>query len=124
MCSCALVGLSVTLSGMGFGLCQIMSLRRYQPSACNAKATRQGMPNSCLGFMPGTRFWFGNEPVVLPANQTVDFEKIDSLDALAETLASNRDAYTLNRDRLAHDEGDVYVTYGLGGARIETKKGV
>src|SRR4051812_18905279 len=35
---------------MAFGLCQMMSERRCQPSACRAKATRQGMPTKSLGF--------------------------------------------------------------------------
>src|SRR5665647_2724522 len=48
--SCAFVGRSVTDSGIGFGLAQMMSLRRYQPSACSAKATRQGMPTRSLGL--------------------------------------------------------------------------
>ena len=70
----------------------------------------------------GTRFWFGNEPVVLPSDQTVDFENVDSLDVLAEVLASNQHAYALNRERLTHKEDGVRVEYGLGGTRIE--KGV
>ena len=53
--SCAFVGLSLTLSGIGFGLCQIMSERRYHPSACNANATRQGMPTRSLGLTPHER---------------------------------------------------------------------
>ena len=53
MYSCALVGRSVTLSGIGFGLFQMMSERRYQPSARNANATIHGMPTRSLGFMPG-----------------------------------------------------------------------
>jgi hypothetical protein len=44
------VGLSVTLSGIGLGLCQMMSLRRYQPSACSASATRAGIIRRSFGF--------------------------------------------------------------------------
>lgn len=50
--SCALVQRSRTLSGIGFGLCQIMSWRRYQPSARSANASIQGMPIRSLGLMP------------------------------------------------------------------------
>ena len=42
MYSCALVQRSVTLSGIGLGLLQMMSWRRYHPSACKGKATRRG----------------------------------------------------------------------------------
>ena len=63
----------------------------------------------------GTQLYFGNEPVVLPYHTTVEFTKIDSLDALAEILASHPPTYALNRERLAHDN----VTYGVGGAKIE-----
>src|SRR5215468_1410942 len=55
MYSCAFVHLSVTLSGIGFGFAHIMSCRRYQPSACSAKATRQGTPMMSLGFRPETK---------------------------------------------------------------------
>jgi len=36
------VGLSVTDSGMGFGLAHTISALRYHPSDCNANATRRG----------------------------------------------------------------------------------
>jgi hypothetical protein len=52
MYSWLFVGLSSTLSGMQFGLCQMMSLRRYQPSACNAIASRAGIMHRSLGFRP------------------------------------------------------------------------
>src|SRR3990167_416308 len=52
MYSCAFVHRSVTDSGIGFGFDQMMSCRRYQPSACRAKATRQGMPTRSFGFRP------------------------------------------------------------------------
>ena len=47
------VDLFFTLSGLGFGLCQITSLRRYQPSACNASAVRHGRPTRSPSLMPG-----------------------------------------------------------------------
>ena len=54
--SCAVVGRSVTLDGIGFGLCQIMSDRNHQPSACNANATRAGIMQRSFGFKPGVPF--------------------------------------------------------------------
>jgi hypothetical protein len=56
--SCAFVGLSVTLSGIGFGFGHIMSDLSHQPSACNAKATRHGMPTRSFGFKPIISFWW------------------------------------------------------------------
>src|SRR6266567_1512764 len=53
MYSCERVGLSFTLSGIALGLCQIISLRRYQPSACKANASRHGTPSKSLSFSPG-----------------------------------------------------------------------
>lgn len=44
-----------TLSGLGFGLCQMMSLRKYQPSACRARAARQGRPTRSPAFTPARR---------------------------------------------------------------------
>src|SRR5687767_3361762 len=52
MYSWLLVGLSVTLSGMGFGFDQMMSERNHQPSARKAKATIHGMPTRSFGFSP------------------------------------------------------------------------
>src|SRR6185295_14362184 len=49
---------SVTDSGMGFGLHQMISERRYQPSACSANATRHGMPTRSLDLRPCSR-WTG-----------------------------------------------------------------
>ena len=48
----AFVGLSVTLSGIGLGFDQMISERRYQPSACSANATSHGMPIRSLGLSP------------------------------------------------------------------------
>jgi hypothetical protein len=69
MYSCALVQRSRTDSGMGFGLCQMMSWRRYQPSSWRAKATRQGMPIRSFSFSPSwslfglfSRLPFSSEP--------------------------------------------------------------
>ena len=76
----------------------------------------------------GTTLFFGNEPVVLPYSTTVEFTKIDSIDALAEILASHPPTYALNRERLSHSETivdekgkkkSVNVTYGVGGAKNE-----
>ena len=39
---------SRTDSGIGFGLCQMMSWRRYQPSARNANASIHGIPTRSL----------------------------------------------------------------------------
>src|SRR5581483_5741563 len=50
--SCAFVGRSVTLSGIGLGLCQTMSARKYQPSARKAKATAHGTPQRSFAFSP------------------------------------------------------------------------
>nr|AKH46656.1 DNA methylase N-4/N-6 domain-containing protein [uncultured marine virus] len=52
MYSCDFVGRSVTLSGIGFGLCQMMSERRNHPSAWSANATRHGMPQRSFGLRP------------------------------------------------------------------------
>lgn len=49
--SCALVHLSVTLSGIGFGLLQIMSCRKYHPEERSAKATIHGIPIRSLGLI-------------------------------------------------------------------------
>src|SRR4030095_16895065 len=54
--SWALVGRSVTDSGMGLGLAQMMSDLRYQPSAWRAKARRQGIPTRSLGLRFGAGF--------------------------------------------------------------------
>jgi hypothetical protein len=48
--SWAFVGRSVTLSGIGFGFDQMMSDRRYQPSACSASATNQGVGTMSFGL--------------------------------------------------------------------------
>ena len=63
----------------------------------------------------GTQLYFGNQPVVLPYHTSVEFTKINSVDELAEILASKPAAYALNRDRLAHGS----VTYGVGVAKDE-----
>lgn len=42
-------GASSTLSGMALGFCQIMSDRRYQPSARRAKASSHGIPSGLPG---------------------------------------------------------------------------
>ena len=67
----------------------------------------------------GTRFWLGNYPVVLPTNQTVEFETLNTMNEVAEVLAGNVHAYTLNKDRLTHKEDGKTVKYGLGGRREE-----
>ena len=51
--SWAFVGRSVTDSGIGFGLFQMISLRSHQPSACNAIATRAGIIIKSFGLRPG-----------------------------------------------------------------------
>ena len=50
--SCERTQRSVTDSGIGLVLCQMMSWRRYQPSACKARATRHGMPIRSLALRP------------------------------------------------------------------------
>ena len=67
----------------------------------------------------GTPFWFGSYSVTLPANQTIEFTTLNSLDEVAEVLAGNSQAYALNKDRLTHKEDGKTVTYGLGGRREE-----
>ena len=59
MYSCAFVGRSVMLSGIGFGFDQMMSERSHQPSAWSANATRQGMPTRFFGLSPGNGRRFG-----------------------------------------------------------------
>ena len=54
MYSCALVHLSLTLSGMGLGLCHIISCLRYHPSARNANANIQGIPIKSFCFNPSS----------------------------------------------------------------------
>ena len=49
------VGLSVQLSGIGLGLCQTISLRSHQPSACSASATRAGIIIRSFGLRPEPR---------------------------------------------------------------------
>ena len=44
----------MTLSGMGFAFCQMMSERRYQPSARNAKASSHGTPIMSFALQPST----------------------------------------------------------------------
>src|SRR3954464_15831592 len=55
MYSCDFVGRSLIDSGIGLGLLQMMSLRKYQPSARSAKASIHGMPIRSLGLSPSTR---------------------------------------------------------------------
>jgi hypothetical protein len=45
-----LCGLSVTLSGIGFGLAHIMSERKYQPSACKREGDAPGDADEVFGF--------------------------------------------------------------------------
>ena len=47
-----LVGRSVTLSGMGFGLCHTIADRNIHPSSCKANATRHGWPIRFLAGKP------------------------------------------------------------------------
>ena len=67
----------------------------------------------------GTPVWFGSYPLVLPANQTVEFITLNTLDEVAEALAGHAQAYALNKDRLTHTEDGKTVSYGLGGRREE-----
>ena len=67
----------------------------------------------------GTRLYFGNYTVLLPANQTVEFEQLNTMDEVAEVLAGNATAFALNKDRLTHKEDGKTVRYGLGGRREE-----
>ena len=85
MYSCDFVHLSVTDSGIGFGLCQIISWRKYQPSARNAKANIHGIPiksfclhpvSICLSdakIEPLFVRCFG-PPVLLPALPELEYE--------------------------------------------------
>ena len=49
-----LVGRSLTLSGMGLGLCQTIADRSIQPSSCRAKAARHGWPIRFFAGRPST----------------------------------------------------------------------
>src|SRR5439155_19327204 len=50
---------SVTLSGIGAGLCQQITSRTHQPSACNANARRKGTRQRSLGLrvLSSSRFF-------------------------------------------------------------------
>ena len=52
MYSCDFVQRSFTLSGIGLGLCQMMSCLKYQPLARSANANSHGMPIKSLDFNP------------------------------------------------------------------------
>ena len=52
MYSCDLVHLSLTLSGIGLGLCHIISCLRYHPSARNANANIHGIPIKSFSLSP------------------------------------------------------------------------
>ena len=39
-------------NGIGFGLCQIISCRKYHPSSCKANATLHGIPIKSFAFNP------------------------------------------------------------------------
>lgn len=67
----------------------------------------------------GTPVWFGSYQLVLPANQTLEFLTLDTLDQVAEVLAGHAEAFALNKDRLTHTEDGKTVSYGLGGRREE-----
>ena len=54
--SCDLVHLSLTDSGIGFGLCHIISCLRYHPSARNANASIHGIPIRSFSFNPSSLF--------------------------------------------------------------------
>ena len=66
MYSCAFVGRSVTDSGIGFGFDQMMSDRRYQPSAWSAIATIHGnADNQDMRVMGGFRNFYSNTIEIL-----------------------------------------------------------
>ena len=67
----------------------------------------------------GTPLWFGSYLVTLPANQTVEFATLNTMDEVAEVLAGHAQAFALNKDRLTHKEDGKTVRYGLGGRREE-----
>lgn len=91
-----------------------------------------------------TRLWLGSHTMVIadPEGAAVDFENVDSKDALAEILAGNIKIHGPHLDLLAHEETitrlksvnghtvmkdgkaeeetvKVWVSYGAGGSRIE-----
>lgn len=78
----------------------------------------------------GTRAWIGTHSFVLAQDAEVDLEKIYSTDGVAEVLAGNVQNYGINIAALAHEEDGpldedgnptrIHVSYGVGGARIET----
>lgn len=81
-------------------------------------------------LLKGTRIWLGNHSAILTQNSTeVDLENVVGVDAVAEVLAGNVSNYGINIAALAHEEDGplvdgksttIHVSYGVGGARIET----
>lgn len=81
-------------------------------------------------LMKGTRLWLGNHSCLLVTNTEVDLENVVGVDAVAEVLAGNVQNYGINIAALAHEEDGppdeegnptkIHVSYGVGGARIET----
>lgn len=78
----------------------------------------------------GTRLWLGNNSFVLSQDAEGNLENVSSIDGVAEVLAGNVQNYGVNIAALAHDEDGppdedgnptkIHVSYGVGGARIET----
>lgn len=82
-------------------------------------------------LLKGTRIWLGNHSAILTQPSTeVDLENVVGVDAVAEVLAGNVQNYGINIAALAHEEDGqpdadgnptkIHVSYGVGGARIET----
>lgn len=80
-----------------------------------------------ISFKKGTRLLAGNLPVVLTADTALDVGEM-SYDDVAKHLATSQKAFAENVSQLTHEETvqregkpvKVTVSYGVGGARIET----
>ena len=66
----------------------------------------------------GTKLQFGSETIVLNERTDVLIHKSLSRESIAETLFGAGAASSA--ELLAYNDGDVLVTYGVGGRRIET----
>jgi len=69
----------------------------------------------------GTPVVIAGDAAILLTDAEIEFEAHD-IDSVAEKLASDPIAYGLNLDVLKHNEGELSVSYGAHGKRIESKK--
>ena len=114
-CSCADVGRSVHLSGMGLGLCQMMSRRSHQPSAWRASASRAGiisrslLGSEALGALEAAcwhRRWCSCLPLPGRCRRTTSVTEIHPACAIRAEHAAHLAEHADHR-------GEVFVGRGL-----------